>query len=178
LDIDTAYKLARDGDSTARENLFRILSVRLRLIANYRIWDTDDCEDVVQDTLMVISKEYSQLEIESSFTAWCRKVLHNRILNYLKKKQTRELNMTTGFDLADQTAAIGEDLDFKSTLMNCLGKVMENNPKYARILNFYYQGYSTEEICSRLNLTTGHFYVMLSRARSMLAYCLEKGEVK
>ena len=57
-------------------------------------------------------------------------------------------------------------------------KIVVVNNRFARILNFHYQGYAVVEVCERLRLTSTNFYSILSRARSMLELCLEKGDVK
>ncbi|MCP4703685.1 MAG: hypothetical protein GY865_03665, partial [candidate division Zixibacteria bacterium] len=52
------------------------------------------------------------------------------------------------------------------------------NRRHARILNLHFLGYTTEEICSRLEITKTNMYSLLSRARSMLELCLNKGSLR
>ena len=61
-------------------------------------------------------------------------------------------------------------------LLDCLRALNRSNGRHARILNLHYQGYSVEEICRRLSLTRTNFYTILSRARTILLACLEKGD--
>ena len=65
----------------------------------------------------------------------------------------------------------------KEQLLFCLERVGQSNRRYARILNLYYQGYTTDEVCLRLGINANHSYVALWRARSLLEICLEKGDI-
>ncbi|MDH3891889.1 MAG: sigma-70 family RNA polymerase sigma factor [candidate division Zixibacteria bacterium] len=178
MNLNDLYNSARSGQPTAQEDLFRDLSVRLRVIANQKIWDENDAEDVAQEALAYIAREYSKIEIRTSFAAWAAKVLDNRVLSYIKAKRTQKERVEALPD-TEQYSAIGDsDAELKVTLLDCLKKIAQSNPRYARIINLHYQGYTTEEVCGRLNMTPNHSYVALSRARSMLTACLEKGGVE
>ena len=178
MNLNDLYNSARSGQSTAEENLFRNLSVRLRVIANHKIWDENDAEDVAQEALAYIAREYREIEIRTSFAAWAAKVLDNRVLSYIKAKRAQKERVEALPD-TDQHAAIPEcDAELKVTLLDCLKKIAQANPRYARIINLHYQGYTTDEVCGRLNMTPNNSYVALSRARSMLTECLEKGGVE
>ncbi|MDD5427124.1 MAG: hypothetical protein PHN52_11655, partial [candidate division Zixibacteria bacterium] len=65
----------------------------------------------------------------------------------------------------------------RDRLLNCLRKIHGKNSQYARILNLHFQGFTTAEICRKLKITSNYCYVILLRARSMIEYCLERGEV-
>lgn len=131
----------------------------------------------MQDALMVIYRDYRGVTFTTSFAAWAYKVLDNRILAYIKAKKRRNQKQIT-VDHNDMIAtAKYKDFnpDLKRRLLDCLHKTAEANQRYARILNFHYQGFSTGEICRRLSLTPNGFYILLSRARTMLRKCLGKG---
>lgn len=127
---------------------------------------------------MVISREYTSIKIETSFAAWCRKVLDNRILSYIKKKRTREFSIVDECGPADLAVSDEVSHDLKMRLLDCLRKVAGVSPRYARIINLFYQGYSTEEVCAKLDISANNAYTILSRARSLLGLCLEKGDIK
>jgi hypothetical protein len=61
------------------------------------------------------------------------------------------------------------------TLRECLKQVGRANIRYARILNFIYQGQDFDYICQRLTMTRNNAYSVLSRARTMLMKCVDKG---
>jgi len=180
LTINALYDIAREGTQSEEEELFKVLSARFRLFARQRIWDALDSEEIVQDALMTICKEYKEIDFTTSFSAWAYKVLDNRILGYIQTKKRREGKVSLVSE-ADNLPAAEKDnpkQELKRKIVRCMRKVADTNQRYARVLNLHYQGFSTEEICDKMHLTRNNLYSVLSRARSMLEYCLERGEIK
>lgn len=177
-DITTLQAAARRGNSRAEEELFGLLSARFAYFTHRRIWSRDDAEEVVQEALAVIAKEYKTVEFTESFAAWAYKVLDNRILNFIRSKQREKRNRDQMAEERSDNFGNAPDLSLKSRLLECLKKVAGANQRYARILNLHYQGFKTNEICDRLSLKPNNCYVVLARARAMLRTCLEEGEVR
>jgi len=178
LDLNALYKKAICGDKSAEEALFSALSERFEQFAYHRIWDKEDSKDVLQDTLLAIAREYRQIEFETSFSAWAYKVLDNRILAYIKRKQLRQGRTEAGADSrGSQNRAEDVNPDLRLRLLDCLRKIGEVNRRHARILDLHYQGYTTEEICHRLKTTRNSIYIALHRARKMLETCLKTGDI-
>jgi len=65
----------------------------------------------------------------------------------------------------------------KKKLLDCLNKINDANTRHARVLNLHYQGFIVREICEKLKLTRNGVYILLSRSRTMLKNCLERGDV-
>jgi RNA polymerase sigma factor (sigma-70 family) len=178
VNLNEIYKRAIEADERAEEHLFSYLSVRFRVIANLKIGDEYDAEDLVQEALMTIAREYKTIEFEKSFSAWAHKVLDNKILSYIggKKRQTARVVKSLPPD-----AAIGissnTDQELKLRIKSCLDKVKAANKRYARILVLRYQGYSAEEICDKFKITSKNLYMILSRARVLFKRCIETGEI-
>lgn len=178
MKIDELYAAVCAGELKAESRLFERLSVRFSLIAHLKIGNREDAEDVVQEALSVIAKEYKNMEFRS-FRAWAYKVFDNRLLDYIGRKMRKTADMAS---MTDEGKLMIEnsnrDFDLKIRLRECLAKVRATNTRYARILNLHYQGFPTENICSKLGVTKENLYMILSRARSTLDRCLETGEVK
>ena len=178
LNINDLYEKTRAGDEDAEHRLFHILFVRFQSFVHHRISDRDDCNDIVQSAIMTISSELRKVEIQSSFAAWAYKILDNKILGYIKSKRIkagREQYLSeeiAGGSLLETNPLL------ESQIINCLRKIAKVNPRYTRILNLHFQGYTNVEICKKLNIAINNAYVILSRARSMLQLCLEKGDIK
>ncbi|MBN1210968.1 MAG: RNA polymerase sigma factor, partial [candidate division Zixibacteria bacterium] len=117
-------------------------------------------------------------EFTLSFSSWAYKVLVNVYLNYYKKKQSNKGKQVALPDYDNVPGSWAPDPDLENALIDCLRKICANNNRYARILNLYYQGFSTEEVCRKLKISSANAYVILARARSLLKTCLEKGEIK
>ena len=179
VNINRLYETARSGDKSAEDRLFAYLSARFGVFARLRITNRQEAEDIVQETLATIAAEYREMTFTASFSAWAYKVLNNRLLAYLQTKKRRgdRLEPDPYGTLVADSAADNPDPELKRRLLDCLRKLLGVNPRYARALSQHYQGYSTEEICDRIGIKANTFYSLLSRARSMLDGCLEKGEI-
>jgi RNA polymerase sigma-70 factor (ECF subfamily) len=177
-DINYLFKQVREGDTTKEKRLFQVLSEKFLYFTHHRIWDKPDAEEIVQDTLMTIYREYTKIEFTVSFAAWAYKVLINRILDHVQTKKRRGsiLNHAIKNNSIPRPALPLENPELKRRLLFCLEKIGRSNIRYARILNLHYQGFSTTEICEKIELTKNVFYTSLFRARSLLLSCLENGD--
>ncbi len=177
MKINNLYKLALNGDKTSVDNLFQSLSERFHIFVQNRIWDENDIEDLVQDTLMTVNEKYRQLESEANFAAWAYKVLKNNMLNYFrtqKYKSHREVETANGYDPPSPWYS---DPLLETKIKECLQKISRAKIRYVQVLDLHYQGYTVDEICSQLKISSNAMYISLSRARSLLKLCLEKGDI-
>lgn len=179
MNINELYNCVQNGDRRSEKQLFESLDARFRVFSRQRINDLDDIEDVVQDTLMIISREYKTMTFTVNFSAWAYKVLVNRILVYYQKKkvQTERLERIPDNESIANPNTSDTNPDFKRCLLNCMKKICGVNSRYARILNLHYHGFGTDDICKKMSITSTNYYTILSRARAMLVTCLEKGEL-
>ena len=178
MNINELQTLARHGDQSAGEQLFSLLAARFRLFARLRVKDRADAEDVVQDALKTILEKHSQVDFETSFQAWAYQVLNNKLMTYSATRSRRENILSDLNERQSLPTVSSPDRDLERRLLDCLKKLHQVNHRHARILNLHHQGYSVGEICDRLGLTRTNFYTLLSRARTMLETCLEKGGIR
>ncbi len=177
MDINDLYTKSINGDIQAEKLLFQHLSVSFRMFALQRVRNKQDIEEVVQNSLMVVFNKYKDIDIKTNFASWAYKVLKNQLLSYYKAKRLpKNSNQSLLIDYGKEYDEDNSDLRVR--LFECIKRINNVNKNFARILNLHYQGYSTDEICEKLELSVSNFYTTLSRARTMLKICLEKGEVK
>lgn len=173
MEIFELYTLARSGKKDYEEELFRQLLVRFRYLANCKVWNKQDAEEIVQSALLVIVREYCSLDGDRRFEPWAYTVLNNRILSYMKARRQADGRVTVFDEDTSMNSGINSDDQLKAKLRSCLAKIRKKNKNYARILSLHFQGYSTDEICRKLEINPNNLYVTLSRARTLLAGCLE-----
>lgn len=137
----------------------------------------DDVEDVVQDALKTVYEKYRTMEFEVSFAGWAYQVLVNKLLSHHRDGRVRRARFQPESELAPATTE-PEPVDLITRLLRCLRKLHAVNPHHARVVNYSYQGFDVDEICRRLHLSRTNLYTILSRARTMLQHCLDKGELK
>lgn len=178
LNIDESYKAAKKGDKAAEERFFQLLTARYRLFITRKIWDKEDAEELMQESLMTVLSKYKDIEQVDNIAAWAHKVMNNKILNYFRTKSLHGKKLDEVREGIINSDSFYQETDLEKRLLKCLKKIGQTNLRHARILNLHYQGFSVQEICSKLEVSRNNLYSILSRARSMLVHCLEKGELK
>lgn len=176
MTINELYQRFLLGTASEKE-LYSFLVARFRYVAQLRIGDHDEAEELVQESLIAVFGKIKTTEIEISFSAWAMRILDLNILHYFRTKGRRERMMESYAGWAPSPgseSAVG----LKQLLLKCLKAINEINNRYARVLNFCYQGFVPDEICQKLGVRMNNYYSILSRARFMLETCLEKGEMK
>jgi RNA polymerase sigma-70 factor, ECF subfamily len=177
LDLNDLYRSARRGDKAAEQRLMSHLTVSFRLVAQHRLWNEQEAEEVVQEALVTILAKYREVEIETSFGGWTYGVLQNKIMDCVRKRMTRR-KLDEQMEPDSSRVVNSSDPDLKRAIIDCFQKIHRDNNRHARILNLHYQGYTTEEICGKLDITENNLYVQLSRARRALEICLGKDDEK
>lgn len=153
------------------------LSVSFRLFVQHRIWIEEDREEIVQDALVTIMQKYKSLTIETSFSAWAYMVLKNKMLDYFKTRKLHAAKMDQ-YQRENPGGVWEPDPELQAKLKDCFTRIHRLHDRHARVLNLHYQGYTTDEICSRMNISQSNLYVILSRARKMLELCLREGDIE
>ena len=177
-ELNQLFDQARAGNPAAEKQFFDYLAERFRRFVCLRIWNPTDVDDVVQEAMMTICREYRNLVVTDSFTAWAYKVLDNRVLSFVQAQQTRMRRLDPDDSTIDGRPSPTFDPELRRRLTECVRKICAANLRYARILNLHSQGYETGEICARLELRENTLYSLLHRARALLRRCLETGDVR
>jgi len=178
VDVNTLHTKAYGGNEAAERELFRKLSDRFRHFAEWKIGSKPDAEEVAQEALMVVTRKYKGIDPGGNFTAWAHKVLELEILKFHRTRGTRERKQEELSARDDRNLSGHQMVELKRKLLECLVKVGRVNIIYARVLNLQYQGFSSDEICHKLELRKSYSYVLLSRARHMLKTCLTGGDIQ
>lgn len=167
---------AGQGDKAAEAELMEYLSVRFTFLAKQRVRG-NDANDIAQEACLTVLQKYRKDAPQDHPEAWAYTVLRNKIGNYYQKTAGRPTESfdTAGTNDGPRMSAPTVDPEAIRKLRSCLRKLVRAHPRYARVLNLAYQGYTSTEISRRLGIRTSNFYMMLNRARNMLRQCL-KGE--
>jgi len=173
VSINELYSRVLAGDRLAENQLFEKMTVSFCMFLRHRIREEQDVNEVVQDTLAIVAKKYRDIEFTTSFSAWAYKTLEYVLLRYYRSSGNREKVFVRAGDILPVAGNSDIDPTLKMRLLHCLRQLSKTRLRHARILNLHFQGYSVEEIASKLKVSSNNFYVMLSRARSLLSECLE-----
>lgn len=155
-----------------------------------RVNDREIAKDLIQDTFFAGLKSMKNFKGEASERTWLISILKRKIIDYYRKinskKGQAEVRMTynteehegdwleeriedEGYLNAQETL---ENTELGDAIYNCIDKLSEKQAtvfKMKTILN-----YETEAICNELNITASNLWVIIHRARTAMAECMEK----
>ena len=155
-----------------------------------RVSDREIAQDLVQDTFFAGLKSMKNFKGEASERTWLISILKRKIIDHYRKtnsnKGKAEVRMTYSGDenegdwleerVADPFDKTAEDTieneELSDAIHNCLEKLPEKQAnvfKMKTILN-----HETEVICNELNITASNLWVIIHRARTAMANCLEE----
>ena len=155
-----------------------------------RVNDREIAKDLIQDTCVAGLKSMKNFKGEANERTWLISILKRKIIDYYRKinsnKGKAEVRMTYVNDdqegdwLEERAEDDGqlnaeetiENSELGDAIYNCMDKLSEKQATVFKMKTIL--GYETETICNELGITASNLWVILHRARTQLAECLEK----
>ncbi len=177
-DVDPSRWLDAYGDF-----LYRYALVRVR--------DPRVAEDLVQETLLAALEGWHRFEGRSSERTWLVGILKHKIVDYFRR-QANPVEQASGEAAIEREVfnrwgrwkhppmqwpaldplQVLEREEFYTVLMQCLRAIPERMAAVFVLREL--EGWSTEAICKRLEITPTNLWVIIHRARLRLRKCLEQ----
>lgn len=160
---------------------------------NYTISRVNDkviAQDLVQDTFLAALKSMKNFKGEASERTWLISILKRKIIDYYRKtnsnKGKAEVRINYKDDesegdwleerVADPFDKNAEDTmqnsELGEAILNCLEKLPKKQAEVFKMKTIL--EYETDVICNELNITASNLWVIIHRARTAMASCLEK----
>ena len=155
-----------------------------------RVNDRDIAQDLVQDTFFAGLKSMKNFKGEASERTWLVSILKRKIIDYYRKinsnkgKAEVRVNFSEEGDeegswlekrVADPFDKTAEDnienKELGLAIHDCLSKLPEKQAEIFKMKTII--GYETEVICNEFDITASNLWVIIHRARTALASCLE-----
>jgi len=154
-----------------------------------RVNDREIAKDLVQDTFVAGLKSMKNFKGEATERTWLISILKRKIIDYYRKinskKGKAEVRMSYNTEenegdwleerVADPFKKSAQDdlenIELGDAIYNCMDKLPTKQAqvfKMKTILN-----YETEAICNELNITASNLWVIIHRARTTLADCMQ-----
>lgn len=112
-DLDQLWRLVRDGDEQALENLYKQVFSILSHYAQSITGERQTAEEVVQDVMLRLWQNRSALIVHGSFRAYLFQSVHNQALNVLRSLKTLKQSVNkTGSEELWEFVAGNYNLDF------------------------------------------------------------------
>lgn len=155
-----------------------------------RVSDRSIAQDLVQETFLAGLKSMANFKGEASERTWLISILKRKIIDHYRKINSRKgkaevrINYNTDetsegdwleeqvadpFDKSAEDKLVNEELG--EAIYHCLDKLPKKQAEVFKLKNIL--GYDTETICNELNITASNLWVIIHRARTALADCME-----
>ncbi|ALJ04804.1 RNA polymerase subunit sigma-70 [Pseudalgibacter alginicilyticus] len=156
-----------------------------------RVSDKVIAQDLVQDTFFAGLKSMKNFKGEASERTWLISILKRKIIDHYRKinstkgKAEVRINYNSDTDsegdwleerVADPFDKTAEDTiqnsELGDAILECLSKLPKKQAEVFKMKTIL--EYETDVICNELNITASNLWVIIHRARTSMASCLEK----
>jgi RNA polymerase sigma-70 factor (ECF subfamily) len=134
-----------------------------------------DAEEVLQNTNLVLWREFGTFETGTNFTAWACRVALNQVLAWRKKQQRDRLRFSDELleVVATEAREADDALEERSrALAGCLEKLPPDQRELIRLR--YGEGSAIEAVAAAVRRTVEATYRALSRVRHALHECVTR----
>ena len=156
------------------ENRDAILAFTYALTRDY-----DVAEEIFQNVALVILEEARRTPNVGDFMAWAREVVRRRVAEYYRKNAKQLLKEQPSGSMAEVVSQAFQENDITAqashtrmkALLECLERLTDRS---RQVIEGFYRGRkSIRDIASGLAWTENSVKVALSRARKVLADCVQ-----
>lgn len=155
-----------------------------------RVNDREMAKDLVQDTFVASLKSMKNFKGNASERTWLISILKRKIIDHYRrinsKKGKAEVRIDYNTDeeegsWLEERVADPFDKTAEDTLVNdelgeaiyaCLDKLPAKQAQVFKMKTI--RGLETETICNELDITASNLWVIIHRARTAMAECMEK----
>lgn len=154
-----------------------------------KVSDREVAKDIVSETFLAGLKSKENFEGRSSEKTWLSSILNRKIVDHYRKINSNKGQAEVKIDyknevqegswLEEQVSNMeSSSADFKlenkelgEAILSCLEQI---NPKHAEIFKMKtIEEYDNEVICNEMQITSSNLWVIIHRARTALANCLD-----
>lgn len=135
----------------------------------------NDAEEIIQETNLVLWREFDRFELGTNFAAWACKVAFHQVLTWQRKQQRDRLRFSPEFleAVAREASDSAERLERRSQVLNeCLRKLPDTQRELLRMR--YAENCSIDDLSQRVKRTVAAVYRSLSRIRQTLHECVTR----
>lgn len=156
------------------QNQGRIYAYVLSLVGNY-----SDSDDIMQDTISVMWRQFKDFELGSDFAAWGIKIAYFKILQYRRQQKKHgiiQYNDEVFEELPSLAVKNSENLNNQTeTLKKCLKQLRNFKKQYFIVITLkYFEDSDAKDIAERIGVSISNVYKRMSRAYGYLLVCMKK----
>lgn len=141
--------------------------------------NVNEAEEIVQETNLVLWREFGQFQSGTNFAAWACRVAFHQVLAWRKRKQRDRLQFSEEFleAVAEEASASADVLEDRAqALERCMDKLPAAHRDLLRLR--YSEGLAVDAIAGKLNRSVDAVYRTLSRVRHSLHGCVSQTRIE
>ena len=170
--VEELVKKARDGDKESFIELIHYVEKDLYMLANVKIDNLEDINDVIQETILRAFEGIKNLKEPKYFKTWITKILINECNKfYIKKFRFKSIidKFLNNYNLNEEyiiTDHIEDKIDSKKEYEELIS-ILNKDEKTVIIL-YFYNRFTKQEIANILNISINTVKTRLRRAEIKL----------
>ena len=134
-----------------------------------------DADDIMQETVTYMYREFDKFELGTSFLAWAFKIARYRVLSYLKRSKDRRIQFNDEIlDLIEaESKEVLKEINFRlEALQHCRQKLANQDSQLLQMK--YVEGVETKSIAERSGKSIHSVYRSIARIHEMLLKCIRR----
>ncbi|REJ93350.1 MAG: RNA polymerase subunit sigma [Planctomycetota bacterium] len=155
--------------------LFTANQRRLYLFILPQVATTQDADEVLQETNLVIWNKYQQFSVGTNFFAWAAQIATYEVLKHRQRRYREKLQFNDEFVnlVAAEAAERGDELEQRRrALQHCLSRLRAKDRKLIQMR--YRPGESGKALAAELGRPANSVYQSLGRIRRSLLECINR----
>lgn len=155
--------------------LFTANQRRLYLFILPQVATTQDADEVLQETNLVIWNKYQQFTIGTNFFAWAAQIATYEVLKHRQRRHREKLQFSDEFVnlVADEAVERGDELEQRRrALQHCLMRLRVKDRKLIQMR--YRPGESGKALAAEMGRPANSVYQSLGRIRRSLLECINR----
>ena len=177
-EIELIHK-AQKGDSFAFEQLISSYDRQVLSLAYSIVGNSDDAQDIYQETLISVYKSLPKFRMQSDFFTWIYRIAVNKSINFKRKKLRYKVESITksesdsydsDHDLRISSSETPEEVTVQKELKDIIEEavlLLSSQERMAFVL-CHQQGYKLREAAELMDCTLGTVKSYLFRSREKL----------
>jgi RNA polymerase sigma-70 factor (ECF subfamily) len=167
----------RGGDQEAHFRLYQLYKKSMYNVGYRIVNNEDEAEDVLQEAFISAFRNLEYYRGDATFGAWLKRIVVNKAINYLKKRQLERLPDDDRWDVKDEEA-VDELEQFPYTVERVREAIAALPDGYRAVLSLYLlEGYDHGEIGEILGISESTSKSQFNRSKKKLKAILEGKDV-
>ena len=131
--------------------------------------NSDDAEDLIQDTLYKALRYKDHFQDGTNFKGWLYTIMRNIFINgYKRKKLQQQLAQTNQHEYVMNSVIAEDNVNMSLNLKEMYQAVNQLSPDYKKPFQMYLEGYHYEEIAQEMMIPIGTVKSRIFHARQKL----------